>query len=78
VPFTSLIYHDGSYRAFVYKDGKAHLKQISIGDRNDSFVEVLSGIEEGDNLIVLGQNKLTDQIEIVPTSQNPEAQNENN
>ncbi|NGX52871.1 MAG: Macrolide export protein MacA [Candidatus Anoxychlamydiales bacterium] len=64
VPFSSLIYHQGSYQAYIYKDGKAYLKKLEIGDRNDNFVEVTSGLQENDYLIVLGQNKLTDQIDV--------------
>ncbi|NGX57105.1 MAG: Macrolide export protein MacA [Candidatus Anoxychlamydiales bacterium] len=78
VPFSSLIYHNGSYMAYIFKEGKAHLKKLSIGDRNDQEVEIISGIEEEDNLIIAGQNRLTDQIEVNPILEKLEVKNETN
>jgi RND family efflux transporter MFP subunit len=77
VPFSSLIFHDGSYMAYLFKDGKAHLKKLSVGDRNDELIEITSGIEEEDNLIIAGHNRLTDKIEVVPI-ENLEERNETN
>ena len=78
IPFSSLIYHDGSYQAYIYKEGKAHLQKLIIGDRSDNFVEVISGLDTNDDLIVLGQNKLTDQMDVSIAAQKIEAKNENN
>jgi len=64
VPFYSLIYHQGHYQAYIYKEGKAYLKKLTVGDRNEKYVEIIKGLKEGDELIVLGQNKLTDQIDV--------------
>jgi RND family efflux transporter MFP subunit len=77
VPFSSLIFHDGSYMAYLFKDGKAHLKKLSIGDRNDELIEITSGIEEEDNLIIAGHNRLTDKIDVVAI-ENLEERNETN
>ncbi|MBN2479678.1 MAG: efflux RND transporter periplasmic adaptor subunit [Parachlamydiales bacterium] len=64
VPFSSLIYHSGSYQAFIFKDNKAYLKKLKIGDRSDDYVEILEGLNEGDQLIIMGQKKVTDQIDV--------------
>ncbi|MBI5346241.1 MAG: hypothetical protein HZB76_03770 [Chlamydiae bacterium] len=60
IPTASLIHQGGKYSVFTYKDGAAHLKEIIIGSRDDSNVEVKSGLSELDELIVVGQHKLMD------------------
>lgn len=47
-------------QVYVYKDSIAVLKSIEIGQRNDNYIEVVSGINEGDLIITSGQINLTD------------------
>lgn len=44
------------YFVFLVKDGKAEIKEIFIGIKNDSRLEVKSGLNLSDTLIVVGQN----------------------
>lgn len=47
------LFRDGSdWAAYVVRDGRAVLTRIVIGERNDSFAQVLQGLEAGD-LVVL-------------------------
>lgn len=43
---------------FVENDGKAEERVVKLGSRNGTFVEILSGLKPGDNLIVVGFQKL--------------------
>ncbi len=67
VPLSAL-YRDGS-RAYVFvreeykdKDGTAkdrfHFRPVKIGRRDDQFIEVLGGLQEGDHVAVSGVNEL--------------------
>ena len=44
------------YFVFLVKDGKAEIKEIFIGIKNNSQVEVKSGLNPSDTVIVVGQN----------------------
>jgi len=43
---------------FVVEDGKAIQKTISIGQRNNGLVEILSGLSAGDEVVTAGQMKI--------------------
>lgn len=45
---------------FIYKDGKAIRKIVQIGRLYDDQIEVKSGIDPGENLIISGQRRLLD------------------
>lgn len=53
---------------FVVVDGKAKQKVVDIGERDSGAVEILSGIESGDEVVTAGQLKLFDgaAVESVP------------
>lgn len=46
-------------QVYIYKDSTAILKQIMIGQRSDNYIEVVSGINEGDLIITSGQINLS-------------------
>ena len=47
-------------QVYIYQDSTAVLKKIVVGQRNDNYIEVVSGINEGDLVITSGQINLTD------------------
>jgi membrane fusion protein (multidrug efflux system) len=47
-------------KAFVVRDGVARHVAVTLGDRLDREVEVLSGLAEGDEVVVLGGDRLAD------------------
>jgi len=51
--------------AFVNENNIAAKKQIKTGQIIDDKTEILSGLSEGDELIIIGQNKLEDQEHIL-------------
>lgn len=48
------------FQMAVVEDGRAVLRDVTIGIRSHGMVEVATGISRGDSVIVLGQNSVTD------------------
>ncbi len=45
---------------YVYEEGKAYYREVALGIRLGSEYEVLSGLTEGEQIIIAGQSKLSD------------------
>lgn len=45
---------------YVFKDGTVHLKKIVPGLKENGLIEVVSGLKAGEEIVVVGQNKLSD------------------
>ena len=61
IPSGALIESNGSgYSVFVVKDSIATRRPVQIGTRNDLFVNVLSGLAQGDLVVSFGQQNLKD------------------
>lgn len=54
----------GNHFVYVYKDGKVYYKKVELGQRIDNTYEILSGIEDGDEVVITGQSRLADGIEV--------------
>jgi len=50
--------------AYIVEDGKAVRRDLELGLSSDERVEILSGINEGENVIIRGQNRLEDGAEV--------------
>ncbi len=61
VPDQSIVKQQGSGEryVYVYKDGKAEYRLVEPGRRLDAFYECLSGLEEGELVIITSLNRLT-------------------
>lgn len=67
VPSLAVLKLQGSDERYVFleKDGRAHRHVVRIGERFDDMVEILSDeMEVGDRLIVAGQARLLDGVEV--------------
>lgn len=61
VPTYSLVAAPGGgFTAFVVQDGQAVRRQVETGIEVDGRVRIVAGLEEGDRLIVAGQETLKD------------------
>jgi multidrug efflux pump subunit AcrA (membrane-fusion protein) len=58
VPITSVIEEDGREFVFVVEDGKAYHREIETGDRTEEWVQVVSGLDVGERLVVEGVGKI--------------------
>lgn len=64
-PESNTIQIDRSYTAFIVQDDTlARERDITMGIEQGDRVEILSGLEEGDQIIVTGQNNLQDSTKV--------------
>lgn len=49
---------------FTVRDGKAFLKKVSLGLRQNEYLEVKEGLEPGDQVVVMGQQRLKDGVSV--------------
>jgi len=54
----------GNYYVYGIADGHACLKNIETGILQGNFVEILSGLAEGDPVVIQGQNRLRDGVPV--------------
>lgn len=59
-PRQAILTRDGRNYTFVVSDGAARMREVSLGVDFNGATQVLSGLESGDTLIVVGQNYLQD------------------
>lgn len=66
VPDRAVIKQSGSAARFVYvyKNGTVSYKQVEVGQRIENEYELISGIKNGEQVVVSGQSKLQDGIEV--------------
>ncbi|MCY6370993.1 efflux RND transporter periplasmic adaptor subunit [Clostridium ganghwense] len=51
----AILVEEGKTIIYVVKDGKAHKKEVEVGMDNGKYTEIKSGIQEGEQIIVKGQ-----------------------
>lgn len=49
---------------FIIKDNKAHLKKITLGIRQGPYYEVKEGLEAGDYVVIMGQQRISEGTEV--------------
>jgi len=63
-PITSLLYDNAVIRIFVVDGDKARERVIKIGGKYGEFVEVLEGLKEMEQIVVIGQNNLAEGVKV--------------
>ena len=58
----------GDYFVYVVKNGKAELRNVETGLAAGNTVQVTTGLEENEEVVVLGQNRLKDGTEVIVES----------
>jgi len=57
----SALFRDGdSWAVFVHRDGRAHVRKITIGHRNDLEAQVTSGLKAGERVVLHPSDRITD------------------
>lgn len=66
VPDQAIVKQTGSGERFVYvyKDGKVSFNRVELGRRMDKEYELISGVESGVQVVVAGQSRLNDGMEV--------------
>ncbi len=54
----------GGWAVFAVADDRAHLRPVEIGKRNSSQVEILTGLLEGDRVVIHPSEKLADGVRV--------------
>lgn len=73
VPKDALVQAQGGWSVFVHEDGKAMPRTIEIGAALNNSFEVLSGLNEGDEVVVRGNERLRPGQDIAPSDPPQEA-----
>ena len=63
-PITALLYDNAVIRIFVVDGDKARERVIKIGGKYGEFVEVLEGLKEMEQIVVIGQNNLSEGVKV--------------
>ena len=69
VPKDALVQAQGGWSVFVNQDGKAMPRTVEIGAALNNSFEVLSGLAEGDEVVVRGNERLRPGQDIAPAQQ---------
>ncbi len=54
LPVTAVFSEDGKDYVFVVQEGKAVRREVAVGERSEEWVEILSGLEEGERVVTEG------------------------
>lgn len=54
----------GDRYVYVYKDGKVSYNKVELGRRMDTEYELISGVENNSQVVIAGQSKLADGVEV--------------
>ncbi|MDH6343458.1 RND family efflux transporter MFP subunit [Parabacteroides sp. PFB2-12] len=54
----------GDRYVYIYKNGKVSYDKIELGRRMDNRYEVISGVQDGDQVVTTAQNRLTNGMEV--------------
>jgi len=76
VPTSALLRRGGRYAAFVAIDGTARVRELTLGRRSGVRVEVLSGLEDGEELIVSTLARLQNGTPVTTTNRGASADRE--
>ena len=52
------------FLAFVVRDGKAETRELTVGARDGNTLEVVAGLRPGEQVVVMGQHRLTDGVAV--------------
>jgi len=75
IPRTALLDGDGPPKVFVVQEGKAMERAVQLGLSNGAMIEVVSGLKDGEQVVVVGQGALKPgaMVRIVNTPGRPAA-----
>lgn len=64
VPINTLVGNEGDYSVFINDNGIAKKQQVTIGETDENNVEIVSGLQDGDEVICTNTSTLQDGTEI--------------
>lgn len=64
IPKKSLLFQKGKNFAFVVNNGQAEIREVETGLSEEDFIEVKSGLKEGEKLVTVGVESLKDKSKV--------------
>lgn len=64
VPATAVVREQGSAFVFVYKNGAASKRSVTLGTLEDAIYPVIEGLQDGESIIISGQHQLKDKQQV--------------
>lgn len=64
IPSTSILYEADKMKVYIVEGDKAKMKMITTGGKFGDLVEVKEGIKEDDNIVVVGQQNLSEGVKV--------------
>ncbi len=64
IPLSAIFRRGQGWSVFVIASGRAKMKDVEIGHRNESEVEIVGGLAEGESVIVHPSNQLSDGVRV--------------
>jgi HlyD family secretion protein len=64
VPTSALFRRRGAWQVFAVRDGVAELREVAIGHRSVEKAEVLSGLSEGETVILFPTDQIEDGVKV--------------
>jgi membrane fusion protein (multidrug efflux system) len=64
IPITSILYEGTKARVFLNENSKARERNLKLGRKYDEMMEIVEGLQAGEQLVVVGQNTLTDGVNV--------------
>ncbi len=57
---------DGRWEVYAVRDGQAKLQKVEVGLMNDEQVEIVAGLDEGEQVVLAPESSLTDGARVLP------------
>jgi membrane fusion protein, multidrug efflux system len=64
IPITALLYEASNIKVFVIENGRAVERFIKVGQKYGEFMEIIDGLQFGEQLIIAGQNNLAKGVKV--------------
>ena len=76
VPTSSIVREGSENYVFILKGDAVERRRVELGRINETMQEVLSGVSEGEDLVISGQHQLNDQekVQLAPSSEEASSQ----
>lgn len=68
IPVGALFRDGADWATYVLLDGRAQVRTVTLGERNESFAQVLDGLQSGDKVILHPSDQLADGVSVTAPS----------
>lgn len=69
IPADAVLYQDGEPYTFVAEENRVRRQELELGTRDGASIQVIDGVNEGDEVVTVGKERLTDGAAITVRSE---------